>query len=1444
MDNMDSLSPGLEKVLRDQIEELEGEKSRLLSKVSFNQVEINKSKEDLDKLTQKLNDTQKIKNELDSKLDKLNDELIEKNREIKRLSNDNLDKDEEIERLKSKYKNLLKSDDRIEELENTIAKLQKELEDSKNKIGDNQNSYDDEIRELKEKLNSKISIIETRDKDAKYLSDKIDELNTENKELTKKNNEFTNSIKSREIEIRELQKQVNELAKKNKDSNLSPIKSPLISSFESTGSPIINASSRKEIEEVERKSQFKIDELTSKINELTKENNNYLDQIKKLKENSFSYNEEERKSDKEKISELNSKIADYLSQIEKLKLSQNDINKASSVDSDKINELNTKNSDYVIQIEKLKSSLETKENELKKFEAENKLDKEKINELNGKINEYLSHIQKLKDMNNEQLSDKESAKITSLETQIMSDQQKINDLNSKIIEYLSTIDKLKLSNSQSLEESSKQLLEKDNLINSMKLKFDASLAQNKEFYEEKIKNLVDSQEKLKSNLENNNVQREDDFEVKFMNLLKTNSSLESQKQELNNKIIQLETNEKILEENIKNLMSLNDNFKTECLNLKENIKDKDNVISSISNELNQKKLLIVEKENEIIKLKSEFNKEKIKKEEELFQMKLNLQDYTNQIESLKHSNKLELNDIQLSHHKTLLLKDNEIQKLKDQIDSLSKANHDLITLNNTYEETMKNYQEANSNSSAVNTTNSSKFNYLIKVKENEIVTLTSKINELNSVNNELVSKNKDLSLRISELTTKNKDLEDKVNSLNEKFLKKNADDNNNLINLLNNKESELQEEYQYELKNLKQNYTNEINLLNNTIKSKEDNYIKFKNLLNENLNQEKLKLNEIQLKYEKLNDEHIIVVNENNFLKNSVSTYEDKLKKKEAMINSLNEKNLELSANMNELSNNLEELKLEALCNSNKNLMKKNNDLAKNALLLDENSQLNSIKINSDGDYEAIFNNTKLVLKDIEEYNNMKQLYEKKINELKETIKGLHTALKNKSTENQQLNENLQNNISSITSNSLSLISKTNDTNTINNDFFFTPQKNDDDFMTSLSEIYSEKKKINELKSENINQDDLLTNLMTILYGLSSSTCELKLFSLHSNYHFRILYQKLRKNVSSSSISSLITNLNEILSKRINFESNFLNQLEDLINKKAKNFIKKNRTKIVEYKKLYKNKSNNKKNSSSSTEEKDMINQLTNNINGVIRLVRYVQTHLDNRKEKLDDLKRDSEKLKRSSQIDSKFESILANVSQYFTSLESSLIQFNEEVTTMSRGLMTKDSSSAEIDTLEPEIYTPPINYPESYHPPYPSGSHTASNVAIPQTQQPIPIYYSGQPAYSLLQLPIPPTNPHVPSTVAPPSYIPTTSGPSVNPLLPINLVDPKQIELQYLMQNQIQNLNKLYEKPRSTESQYYQLQNSYPSTFLSSDLKSNYYKRSINPILLEYQKSIKNYDK
>ena len=682
--------------LNEKISQKEEDIIRSKNKINSQENLIKENEKQINNLKEELNKTNDKYNELQNKYEIMMTKIEEDERKLKN-SIENLNLSEKYQQLINKEKiELIKL---IIDKDSFINKIEEENSGNKNEIKDLNNLK----QELNEEINKNKITINNLNKKIINLENELKEINSEKSKLHKIINEKDEELKKEKEEKENLDK--NLLNEKNKNELLfqenNNLKNEIITHKENI-SKIDNELSL-------LKNKFK--EKEEQINSLTKEkeilNANYKVLLDKYNEQLAQLANTKQKEEITSIAIQNLNLTgDYI----KLANMSTDQLISLIIEKDKylkiIEDLNKELNEKIEKINKEKNSLEEECNKLKL----NIVNLEKNNSLSNQEKENLNKdLEKIKIEKNNLISDLQKEKtlkenyikeVETLKEEIKELNYKINILkidNQKLIDENNSKDEIitKLENNISSMETKINDIEKQNSDLSSKNK---ELTDKLNIEIEKIKNLdlkekseLDSISKL--NLSNEYQFLSNKNKAYLISLIiekdNLNQKLHKEKNELINKISDLEKNKIELEKNMADFEAKNNTL--------------NNKIKNLDNEINS-----IKKENEnLIKEKTELNN-LLKEEKKL-------------LEKMKYSNDL------LNKENTkidILTKENKklSEEIKNQKDTIDKIKNELLEKEKNLEEK----ENINNNLTKEIDSLNSQYNFLLNKYNNQNLILQNK----------------------------------------------------------------------------------------------------------------------------------------------------------------------------------------------------------------------------------------------------------------------------------------------------------------------------------------------------------------------------------------------------------------------------------------------------------------------------------------------------------------------------------------------------------------------------------------------------------------------------------------------------------------------------------------------------------------------------------------------
>lgn len=479
---------------------------------------------------------------------------------------------------------------RLNEREAFAAKLTNEINSLKEKLSKNQSNtndpseYEQVIEELSKEnnfLKQKLENISTSNENEKLImeKDRIIKLLTDDKkslsdELIKIDSEKQANEKQYNSEIQMLKQRITDLSSINAQSS-----NNLESDFET-----FKLSSQNKINGLEQSNKDK----STKIDQLTLENQNYQIKFSELTENnkSLSLTIEKLKQENTNLASLNTESNYKISELEGLvtKLQQANINNQQDLQivtdlQNNIKKLEMKNSDLINQNSNLKSQYNAEITELKQKLTESNQNIEKLeNQAKSNENKLIEEF-KQKIINNEtEIKQQFALKIAELDTTISNQKDEISKLNELYKQKDEEINKLTKEKQNIENESKKKIKSLQDEINNYKDMMDKSSQSLQLQMSENMKQKEESEKNLTEKIQNLLSERSK-LNTKIQELTQNSESLNSSKQEIQSKF---ESLSKENESNKNNLSIANEKLsKFEIMN-KENIDE----IQNLKNKLN------------------------------------------------------------------------------------------------------------------------------------------------------------------------------------------------------------------------------------------------------------------------------------------------------------------------------------------------------------------------------------------------------------------------------------------------------------------------------------------------------------------------------------------------------------------------------------------------------------------------------------------------------------------------------------------------------------------------------------------------------------------------------------------------------------------------------------------------------------------------------------------
>ena len=296
------------KLNTDEIDQLKNQiEKELLPKISNYETQINL-------LTKENKSKEKLINSNNSASSRLNMSLNKNREEIQNLKNENEQNNKEIQNL-NKEMNLLKI--KLLDKEKEISKLKEEIKNINDEHTNQKDEFNNEINILNNKLSNQQSSNDDYIKKIEGLNSKIKNLQNENNKYTEKNTELLNEVLSYKDKITSLNEANQKLKIENDSQQKTLIKLTSLS---------------KDDNEAKKSALLAVKESNKKITEYLLMINNKENEIKSLKDENFKY--------KSEINELNIQIknkSNIESQIDELKKQQNQAINVNSETNTKLN---------------------------------------------------------------------------------------------------------------------------------------------------------------------------------------------------------------------------------------------------------------------------------------------------------------------------------------------------------------------------------------------------------------------------------------------------------------------------------------------------------------------------------------------------------------------------------------------------------------------------------------------------------------------------------------------------------------------------------------------------------------------------------------------------------------------------------------------------------------------------------------------------------------------------------------------------------------------------------------------------------------------------------------------------------------------------------------------------------------------------------------------------
>uniref|UniRef100_A0A0K0FZ64 Restin homolog (inferred by orthology to a D. melanogaster protein) n=1 Tax=Strongyloides venezuelensis TaxID=75913 RepID=A0A0K0FZ64_STRVS len=684
----------------------------------------------------------------------------------------------EMEKVKTskKIEDLL---NKINILESDNEKLRIELSTTKNELAEFVDKSKEEMGKITEDFtievdNLKISI-DSKDNKISILDHQLSEQQTENDKLKQSINDFENKLKIKDNELNKLLKEKLEATHdlecakkffvevendlKNKLDVIETERSNLANELESKKTQIANLEKNISSGDSNLESEkLKIIELLAHVSDLEKRISilksecqekertilNFSDKCQILNENTKNF-EKKIKENEEKISLLQSTISELSEKTKKIEDEKNDVCKILEETKENLEKCKKDNENKIINLQK---EVDVLRNSNKAYEIAVKDNASECSQLSTVLKDKENEISKLNDEikeleNKLQLHLKKEAVIEN-EIDLLKKSHE-NDISEEKI--------LSKKLSEKLEDTLKEIGEKDNLIEELKIMLASSSSSNEKEMESlhlKIKEMSDNEIVMSKEIE---MYKKDllELENKVGNLTISSGNSSQTIEEL---ILKLETVNKILEEEKQKLHKANS--------------EKDAI--SVAFEVKEKELncLLSSKDSDICKLK-EKNENTIRKLEDALKKCENYeasisQKNTSYKETLDTMNKIR----------------DENKNIKEELESAIKTFHDeKISFEHIIANIKLEHEKVkNEFISKTSLANESYQNDIVKHVEyknslqNKIDILTNENEELNQKIEVILSNSKEIENNKTNVIVENKKLNDKILSLEKELIEK------------------------------------------------------------------------------------------------------------------------------------------------------------------------------------------------------------------------------------------------------------------------------------------------------------------------------------------------------------------------------------------------------------------------------------------------------------------------------------------------------------------------------------------------------------------------------------------------------------------------------------------------------------------------------------------------
>ena len=631
----------LEKNLKE-INDQQNDSKRASFKNSSSGNDNNSQKEKISQLELEIKNLNKKVSELQEKNIELDSQLLTKGKRIEKEKNDIEELLEtyqkKLEDIKNSNENLTKeiNNFKIEsskENEEIISDFEKKIEDlnlEQKNLDDDYKTKEEELRKKSTKLNIELSVLK---QDNENIESKISEIKDQNQTDKIEHDKY---IKILEENNKDLLDKYEKTSKNNIE---------LKTTQSSELARIINENSQRE-NEVKTTNQ----DLINKLNILIEE---YTTKIKELKEKLFENENNIIPNSKQTISDLEAEIERFKILLEdNQKSHKNKLAELSLTYKDQQQDIISKNRDLLEdnnnqndkEIQEIRKLFQIeKEKILEQIKQENEEAQEKLTQIEIEQTEKLNQIEKEKD------------------DKIIELQDNLDEINIQYDEYVKNSEKELYLRNQKIESLNNFINDTKESISTIKSQQEISLKAQEQQFENEKKEINDKIDKVKKDLENNNIELStlNEQNIEFQNLL---TELTEKLKEINEELLREKEEADFKIDELKNrLNSINTELNVNKVNYQKELSLKQKEIDFNNEKLNQIK-------NELEEFKATFELKIAKIKEEI------INEYMEKINSIQKEKELIENTLSDLNKEYLLLEEkfkNETEKLKKEKENLN-----------------------------------------------------------------------------------------------------------------------------------------------------------------------------------------------------------------------------------------------------------------------------------------------------------------------------------------------------------------------------------------------------------------------------------------------------------------------------------------------------------------------------------------------------------------------------------------------------------------------------------------------------------------------------------------------------------------------------------------------------------------------------------------------------